>query len=202
MSNKSVISKGHRKAMRMIKAYLVEIGERFAMRALYDAVRDWDSQRGDIDLTGNTRTGFCAGVYYDGKLTRNPISVFEAEMSVQRPTFHFANVGDSGFVDYGSGEYIGGDDDPYVRQYNQSSGLQFQNTGDGYGYEVTSNWLRSHRPKGEGLVVVIANAVPYAEYLREARKLDILESSSQSSVIATNMINCFHEVKFSDYEKL
>ena len=181
MSNKSVISKGHRKAMRMIKAYLVEIGERFAMRALYDAVRDWDSQRGDIDLTGNTRTGFCAGVYYDGKLTRNPISVFEAEMSVQRPTFHFANVGDSGFVDYGSGEYIGGDNDPYVRQYNQSSGLQFQNAGDGYGYEVTSNWL---------------------EYLREARKLDILESSSQSSVIATNMVNCFHEVKFSDYEKL
>ena len=65
--------------------------------------------------------------------------------------------------------------------------------------QATGLGLTDHE---EGLVVVIANAVPYAEYLREARKLDILESSSQSSVIATNMVNCFHEVKFSDYEKL
>lgn len=202
-SNKSVISKGHAKALAMIRTHLCSVGEKFARLALTSAIEDWD-ERGSDNLTGNTRTGFCAAVYYDGRIIGKPITVFDIEgISVKAPTHGFTYPGDSGFRDYSSGEQIGGDGGPaYVKNYSKE-GLSFIETqSKGYGYEETAGWLRSHRPHGNGLVVVVANAVPYAGYLREARKLDVLDTSSNSSIVATNVMSAFREARFEDYEPI
>ena len=204
MSNKSVIAKGHKKAETIIKNYLCAIGEKYAKLALFEAVEGWDETAGsNANLTGNTRTGFCAAVYYNGKLEIGPITVFDLDGSdVKRPTHEYTRPGDSGFEDYGSGEYIGSEYDPYVRKYS-SPDLAFQPTQQGgLGYLDTIQWLSSHRPSGTGLVVVVANAVPYAGYLREARKLDILDRASNSSTVKTNLLSAFNEVRFVDYEKI
>lgn len=200
-SNRGVISKGHKKALSMIRAHLCSVGARFARLALTSAIEDWD-EKGSDNLTGNTRTGFCAAVYYDGRLVGRPITVFDIEgISVKAPTYGFAQPGDSGFTDYSSGEHIGGDGGPTsVKDYSKE-GLSFVETqSKGFGYEETARWLRSHRPNGNGLVVVVANAVPYAGYLREARKLDVLDSSSNSAIVVTNVMSAFREARFEDYE--
>lgn len=203
MSNKTVIAKGHKKALSMIAAHMIAVGVRFAKRALFEAVVAWDEDKGSSDLTGNIRTGFCAGVYFDKRLASEPITVFDAELAVGRPTHGFTKPGDSGFRDYSSGENIGSDGDPAVKQYKPGKQLAFQPVPEGgYGYEVSSRWLRSHKPKRDGLVIVIVNAVPYAEYLKEARKLDILESTATSGSVGSMLLNSFFDVSFSEFENV
>lgn len=203
MSNKSVLEKGRKKALNMIAAHMMAVGIAFAKKALYEAVVAWDEDKGSSDLTGNIRTGFCAGVYLNRSLACEPITVFDANLAVGQPTHSFAKPGDSGFMDYGSGEQIGSENDPAVKQYKPGKQLAFQPVPEGgYGYEVSSRWLRNHRPRRDGLVIVIVNAVPYAEYLKEARKLDILDSTATSGAVGSMLLNSFFDVSFSDFEKV
>lgn len=203
MSNKTVLAKGHKKALNMIAAHMIEVGVRFAKRALFEAVVAWDEDKDSNDLTGNVRTGFCAGVYYNRHLVREPITVFEAGLAIGRPTHGFTRPGDSGFRDYSSGENIGSEEDPAVKQYNPDRQLTFQPVPyGGYGYEVSSSWLRNHKPNHDGLAIVIVNAVPYVEYLKEARKLDILESTATSGSVSSMLLNSFLDVNFSDFENV
>lgn len=184
MSNKDVLKKGREIAMMAIEKKLKAIGKDLAIYALLEAVKAWDEET-DVNLTGNTRFGFCSAVYYDNKLFVGPYFLFDFEGG--KPTNGMTAVGRKGFHDYDSGTWIGSEKDPVVMEYKHPY-YRFQPTSEGkYSYEMTANWLRSHRPGTKGMVVTVANMTPYADYLREVRGLDVLESQSDISVIKKNI---------------
>jgi len=200
--NSSVLKKGHKIAVDSIRKHLIAIGYQQAKAALRDAVEFWEDSTFRNDLTGNTKTGFCAGLYYDRTLVRQPITVFEA-LSLKRPTHKMTQPGQSGFADYGSGEWIGSRKDPEVYEYaskamdeNENYTLGFVKTNiNAFAYELTSSWLTKFKPSKKGMVVVVANAVPYGDFLRLERGFDILESARYN---AQHQIA--HAVSITDFE--
>ena len=185
--NSAVIKNGHKKAVNMLDLHIETICKRMAIEAIWGAVSAWDSDPESRDLTGNTRTSFGAGVYHDGRVVAI-YNVFNIDKSIEMPTRGMTFVGDSGFRVYGSNYYIGAESDPFVQQYRKDSGFSFQlhNKVGAYGHELTSNFLNSIDKKPKDWTVIVASVSPYGEYLRNVRKLDILDSQIAGMEVAKN----------------
>jgi hypothetical protein len=124
-------------------------------------------------LTGNTLTSFCVGLYRNSSI----IGYYGITnlLNVTQPTNNPVDVGEYGFYDYDSGEFIGDKDDPAVMDYG-ASGLKWQ----GHSYETGQNqsraFLAQYKPSTKGYTLVACVGTDYAAWLEKVRGLDILTS--------------------------
>lgn len=195
MSNKSVLKAGHKKAEALVRGHMIQIGVRFAKEAVLGAIKAWDDDPSSDDLTGNVRTAFAAGVYYNGVMVGYPISIYNGVNGIKKPTHPYTKPGESGFQDYSTGYFIGSDADPAVQNYANPD-LRFQRSESGrYGLEDTVEYLNKRKPNEKGLVVIVANMASYAPYLKLYRGLDILETESDNEPIRSKMMTAVGSVK-------
>ena len=170
-----ILAAGLKRIMEFSDAQIKDIMTQFAIESLKGAIRFYDES---IDprnnLTGNTRTGFCAALYKDGLLRDTFVGYRVA--GIRGPMWHYARVGDTGFTDYGTGERLSKANGGYVRPYR--NGLPWQDVDGGHAYTDTLNALRSMTPEcRKGWVCIIANASPYVSFLVQVRHFDVLTSS-------------------------
>lgn len=123
---------------------------------LHDALQEWQSN--GSNLTGNTRASFVAVLY---KNTRQIKTITSLDLGVSKPVATEAYPGMGGFTDVDTGEYV-----ESVKPYSRGM-LMFQpsnhfKTGD----EEAAVFAKGFdlRVK-EGYTIMVACAVPYAEYL-------------------------------------
>ncbi|MBQ0113670.1 MAG: hypothetical protein KBT03_11110 [Bacteroidales bacterium] len=188
--NDAVLKKGRQKAIATIREQLVNIGFEYAKYALIQAVSDWNESTGGAhDLTGNTRNGFVAAVYWDGKLASgslpNPMSAREIVPGVKGVTSPMTWPGKTNVTKYSDGSHI-----EVVSNYKASSGFTFVSPeGVGkYARTLSLQFVNAGTPvRTHGLCVLVANSTPYGEYLLQIRGLDILETQSNRSVIDENI---------------
>lgn len=186
---------------RAMVAHLIDVAVTYAKQALIDAVDNYLESSGmEFQLTGNTIAGFTAGVFNGGKLIKL-INVLDVYPGLKRPTASYAQPGNTGFQDYGSGERIHPDNTwprpKHVYEYDDDS-LSFQPLGSGTNsIDDTARFLNQTRLSWYGksdVVVMVANFTPYVEFLVEARDFDILQTLSFN--IRNDLIAAFKATRF------
>ena len=149
----------------------------FARVSAVEAIEYYDESGEPFEtknLTGNTRTSFCAAVYKDGICKQVEVGYKLAGMPAP---YHYTFIGDRGFTDRGNGEFIKSgvkdysDDDKYfvdIDNVRQTA------------YNETRQFLQSYSPKNKvGWTVVVASMSPYVELINEWKDIDILETSKE-----------------------
>lgn len=166
--NIATLNRGIGIALRAAKSEFLKLGLSVAEGLIGDAL---DAYPLDKTLTGNILNSIAGGVYINKKLEG---MIFASDKGVEPATSTYARVGDRGFVTW-TGEQL---KDGYVHQYKSESGFKFQSVGYNVNGEYSAmTFLRSYRPKTQYLEVVICAAAPYAEYLQNVRKLDVLTTA-------------------------
>lgn len=181
-ASRNALLKNHSKTIDMLRNGMREIMRRYAQAAVISAVENYSQDPNNSNLTGNTISGFCAAVYYNGKTTEADIVRAIDEVG-RLYSYYYAKPGDSGFADYDTGELIGTATNPSVRDYAEDRGYSWVNhESKGHGYLDTTAFLLSHKPEiTKGFAVVVANASPYVEFLQTVRNFEILEKTNMDA---------------------
>lgn len=158
----------------------------YARQSLIDAVYYYDKDKDTSNLTGNTISAFSAGVYVDGRLAYPVINILDV-LGIDSPTSGYTKPGDKGFSDYDSGEYIGSEDDPAVREYGGEH-LRFRPAdAGGNAIDDTRKWLEEQHPRRSHITVIVANCSPYVNFLHNMRDFEILDTISKDAKIRKEM---------------
>lgn len=193
-SNSKIFGEGMAKAMKAIDLQLTQTFKNIAMDLLYDAVQTWEGN--EYNMTGNTINSYASAVYNKGKV----IQFYDAyDAGVQdRATAPYSYPGD--FIYFYHQQSFSGDDPNYafygenergvVRKYKNRN-LEFQQAGRGRGDEDAKKFLYQFKPKTNNLCVCVVVGVPYASYLENVRKLDLLKDSfdNRAPVICKDNVN-------------
>ena len=178
------------KARRAMKQQLRTLWIDIARDLLYDAVQSWSG----YDMTGNTINSYACAIYEDGKI----LHAFSArDVGIEEnPTANYSYPGDyiyfwhqrtlneslSDYAEYENGGM------GVVRPY-RAKRYEFQNVGRGNGQDDAKQFLNNFKA-GKGLQICIVVGVPYAEYLQNVRKLEVLqETFGETKQIADANIN-------------
>jgi hypothetical protein len=132
----------------------------------------WE-ENGNPSLTGSTFTSFCVGLYRDSTLI-GFYGILDLA-GVNEPTNNPVDVGEYGFFDYDTGEFIGDEDDPSVMDYN-ASGFEWQNHSYEKGRNQSRAFLSQYKPTTKGYSLVACVGTDYSAWLEKVRGLDILTS--------------------------
>lgn len=166
--NVKVFEAGIRKYGALMQTAFVGQGVKIARELISIAVSSYQAE--DANLTGNLLNSICGGVYYNKNLQQI------IKPRVNEATHTYAHVGDTGFLEYDTMKPI-----DYVRQYSGASGFAFQKASNGTGSEDAIDFLMGYRPVRGSLCIIICAAAPYAEYLQNVRKLDVLTTAYDNS---------------------
>ena len=144
--------------------------EGFLDRIVSQAIEDYQNSGKDVSLTGNLINSIAGAFFIGGK----PYMVKYASQTEegQNITHTYTFVGDKrGFRDYDTGEYVS-----MVYPYNNPS-LKFKRVPlGGTGLDSAMDFFGEYKPKCKYEIVVVA-AAPYAEFLRNERKLNVLTTA-------------------------
>lgn len=170
--NLQVFEAGIKKALQLAKPNLLERGLKIAESLVRDAVNSYKET--EKNLTGNLLNSIAGGVYINGIFSG---LITASKVGVEAETHTYANVGSKGFKEWGTGDELYGG---FVHQYRE--GFSFQPTEKGgTGRESAINFLSNHQPQSKVFEIVICAAAPYAEYLQNTRKLDVLTTAFKES---------------------
>lgn len=170
--NLQVFNSGVKKALQLARPNLLEIGLKISESLVRDAVNAYKAT--EANLTGNLLNSIAGGVYVNGWFSG---LVMASKVGIEAETHTYANVGSKGFKEWGTGDDLYGG---FVHQYRE--GFSFQPTEKGgTGRESAINFLSSHNPQSKVFEIVICAAAPYAEYLQNTRKLDVLTTAFEES---------------------
>ena len=161
--NLDVFDKGIAQGIKNARNTLLDFGSELATTLVSIAIENYGKE--DANLTGNLLNSMAGGIFINGKISRIIFGDVEPE------THHYTYVGDGVFEEYRTGDTV-----YFVFQYNKP--FRFQKVdGTGTGRDSAIEFLQSYSPKSRILEVVICAAAPYAEYLQNVRKLDVLTGS-------------------------
>lgn len=167
IDNRSEFDLGWKKAKNLIRKNLARICRNVMREMLEDSINHYYDER--ANLTGNLINSFAVGFYIDGKLRD---ILLAHDVGLNKATYMYVSVGEGGFKDWDTGETV-----DFVKPYRDEN-LSFQSTEKGYGEKSAEEFLRSFRGvASNGISIVIVAAAPYAEYLKNKRKLDILTNT-------------------------
>lgn len=167
--NLEVFNKGVELALNKSKSSFLNFGSEVVTDLVKMAVESYKKE--DANLTGNLLNSMAGGIYFKGKLLR----IITANVAPETHTYTY--VGDGMFQDYDNPK----DTVYFVFQYRKP--YEFQRVdGNGRGYDSAINFLESYKPKSDIFEVVICAAAPYASYLQEVRKLDVLTTANQNKL--------------------
>lgn len=179
-NNLNVFNHGVAIAKKAIQKQLRTLWIDIAKDALYDAVQSWSG----YNMTGNTANSYACAVYEKGKI----LHFFSAyDVGVQdKPTAPYSYPGD--FVYFWHQRTLNENLSDYAESENNSMGvvenyrsrkLSFQPVGRGRGDEDAKQFLNNYKASKELEIVVIVG-VPYAEYLENVRKLEVLQDNFEN----------------------
>lgn len=147
---------------------------------LADAVNSYAAEK--VHLTGNTINSFGCGLYVDGKCVQ---ILLASDMGLEPATFSFAFVGAGGFSDWDTGEYVNA-----VKPYKNKN-YHFVGVDKGkFGENAARDFLKNYKGAvSKGISLIVVAGVPYAEFLANKRKLDVLRSAyvDASGIISKNL---------------
>lgn len=182
----AIFKRGRKKFVTLSERQLALVLKRYAVKVLRVAVSRY-MWRGGKNLTGNTITGFSAGIYIRGKCVEI-INVLDIDKRLKEPTSGYTKEGKYGFEDYDSDEEI--TKDTPVKPYHGGMGFQYTNGNLGrYSINDTKKWLNEKKVRKDRICIVVANTSPYVEWLYEVRGFDILESVSEEGFVKRGIMN-------------
>lgn len=178
--NEKALRSGWAKADKLMRAHWEKIGRPLMRKLLDEAIAGY--LKGAANLTGNMVNSFAAGLYIDGTLKE---MLMAKNTGIQGETYTYAFVGAKGFKDWDSGETV-----KSVREYRNKE-LQFQSAPKGEkGADSARDFLSTYASRmGKGMSIVVVAAAPYAEYLANKRKLDVLTTvkADSPSILKQNL---------------
>jgi hypothetical protein len=187
--NKKVMDEAATKLERLKHNYMVN---KYLPSLMESMLMDFgaDYNANNPSLTGNTYTGTTIGAYYNRSLIG---SLNMIDLGAKPPTQGQTFVGDYGFYDYDSGEWIGpygssdyifdsegGIDDmnehpEFVADYKN---FKWQKAQYGkYAYQIAKEFLQAYKPTVSGYALVMVVGSEYSAWLEKVRGLDILTGS-------------------------
>lgn len=199
LSNFDVVMQGLKKAQKPMYDQQFKLYCNIAFALLRDAIEAWDADNDYHNMTGNTRYSFIAGVYYKGSLKQvyTTWDVAQASPTAEKgdaPTAGFSFPGDRIWF-YNGNRTMGetGDADPHgdhageltkgtVLRYKD--GVKFQRApkgGSGVVYAKDLLQEIAGETNKDGFDIIIGVGVPYAEFLENERKLNLLTNTRDLS---------------------
>lgn len=174
---------GMKKALEKVNSdILLDRAIKYAEYAVSEAINNYRDGNEGVSLTGNTVTGFGAGVFVDGKLVK--YVSYRDIGSIDGPHHPWTKPGESNFKDYDTGEEIKPNtSNPAVKPYSRSDvsfhGTPYEgSTRERFSYISTERFIREEFvPEKNGITIVVANVSPYIEYIHRVRNMDILDTN-------------------------
>lgn len=167
--NLATFDTGIRKALQKMKNNYLALGVKVAKELIDEATRAYLNE--EASLTGNLLNSIAGGVYVN-----KSFEAFVTNDGIEGVTHTYAKVGDKGFKDYDTGEIV-----EMVKQYRGGEFKFIPAPRGERGVDSALEFLSSYRPKKSALEIVICAAAPYASFLQETRKLDVLTTAYQEA---------------------
>lgn len=182
--------KGHKKFRMLSERQLSLVLRRYAVKVLRQAVTHYWRAHGQ-SLTGNTVTGFSAGIYIKG-VCAEIINVLDIDKRLDPPTSGYTKQGKYGFSDYDSDEEI--TKEFPVKPYHGNMNFQPTKVG-GSSINDTARWLKDKKLPKDGIFIIVANVSPYVEWLHEVRGFEILDAVSEESYVKKGIMNEINRIR-------
>lgn len=163
--NLEAFENGIAKGLKESRSKFVEFGKEVVKDLVTKSVESYSKE--DANLTGNLLNSIAGGIYFNGRIAS---IVFPEDVKEETHTYTY--VGDGPFEEYGTGDTV-----YFVFQYRKP--YEFQKVdGNGTGRDSAFKFLKDYVPKSKFFEIVICAAAPYASYLQEVRKLDVLMTAN------------------------